>query len=236
MLTLVKERPIAEIANLTKRFGEVTALDNITVEIPRGSITGLLGENGSGKTTLLKILAGLYMEYDGSVTIEGDKPSHITKAKVSYLPDKVRFTKEKAPEEVIEFYRTYFDDFNEEKCRSLLEKFELSPDKPFQEMSKGMLEKVQLSLVMARDAKLYLLDEPIGGVDSGAREVVIDAVLDNFDRDSSIIIVTHLINEMERLFDRVMVLKEGRLVGNEHCDELVTRHSKSLEEIVREMR
>jgi len=236
MLTLVKEKPIVEIKRLTKRFGEVTALDDISVDIPRGSITGLLGENGSGKTTLLKILAGLYMEYGGEARIEGDKPSHITKAKVSYLPDKVRFTKEKTPAEVIEFYKTYFDDFNGEKCRSLLERFELSPDKPFREMSKGMVEKVQLSLVMARDAKLYLLDEPIGGVDSGAREIVMDAILDNFDRDSSIIVVTHLINEMERLFDRIMVLKEGRLAGNESCDELLACHNKPLEEIVREMR
>ena len=236
MLTLVKEKPIAQLKNLTKRFGEVTALDDITVDIPRGSITGLLGENGSGKTTLLKILAGLYMEYGGSASIEGDKPSHITKAKVSFLPDKVRFTKEKTPEEVIEFYRTYFDDFSEEKCRSLLERFGLSADKPFLEMSKGMVEKVQLSLVMARNARLYLLDEPIGGVDSGAREVVMDAILDSFDRNSSIIVVTHLINEMERLFDRIMVLRQGRLVANEDCDELMARHSRPLEEIVRELR
>lgn len=236
MLTLVKEQPIVKINSLTKRFGSVTALSDITVDIPRGSIIGLLGENGSGKTTMLKILAGLYMEYDGDVTIEGDRPSHITKAKVSYLPDKVRFTKEKTPEEVIAFYKTYFDDFNVEKCRGLLEQFELSAEKSFQEMSKGMIEKVQLSLVMARDARLYLLDEPIGGVDSGAREVVIDALLDSFNRDSSIIVVTHLINEMERLFDHVMVLKEGRLVGNKCCDELVARHGKPLEDIVREMR
>ena len=235
MLTLVKEKPIAELKNLSKRFGEVTALDDITADIPRGSIIGLLGENGSGKTTLLKILAGLYMEYGGSVSIEGDKPSHITKAKVSYLPDKVRFTKEKTPKEVIGFYSTYFDDFGSEKCRELLERFGLSEEKPFMEMSKGMVEKVQLSLVMARDAKLYLLDEPIGGVDSGAREVVMDAVLDNFDRGSSIIVVTHLINEMERLFDRIMVLREGRLAANADCDELVAEHNKPLEEIVREL-
>lgn len=236
MLTIVKEPPIVTIAHLTKTFGSVTALNDISVELPRGSIIGLLGENGSGKTTLLKILAGLYMEYDGEVRIEGDRPSHITKAKVSYLPDKVRFTHEKKPEEVIAFYGTYFKDFNEEKCRLLLERFEISADRAFREMSKGMIEKVQLSLVMAREAKLYLLDEPIGGVDGSAREVVMDAILENFDPGSTMVVVTHLIHEMERLFDRVVVLKGGRVVGDEPCDALIGRFGKPLEEIVRELR
>ena len=235
MLTLVQEKPMVEISGLTKRFKEVTALDDITIDFPKGEIIGLLGENGSGKTTLLKVLAGLYMEYGGAAEIDGDKPSHITKAKVSYLPDKVRFANEKTPEEVIEFYRTYFDDFSEEKCRELLQRFGLEAEKPFKEMSKGMVEKVQLSLVMARKARLYLLDEPIGGVDGNAREVVMDAILDNFDPESSMIVVTHQIHEMERLFDRVVVLKEGRIVGSGICEELIEKYGKPLEEIVRGM-
>ena len=235
MLTLVKDNPLVRINGLTKEFKNVTALDNITIDFPKGEIIGLLGENGSGKTTLLKILAGLYMEYDGVVEIDGDKPSHITKAKVSYLPDKVSFANEKTPAEVMEFYSTYFDDFSEEKCRTLLQRFGLQADKPFKEMSKGMVEKVQLSLVMARKARLYLLDEPIGGVDGNAREVVMDAIIDNFDSESSIIVVTHQIHEMERLFDRVVVLKEGRIVGSGICEELIEKYGKSLEEIVRGM-
>lgn len=235
MLTLVQENPLVRISGLTKKFKEVIALDDITIDFPKGEIIGLLGENGSGKTTLLKILAGLYMEYGGAAEIDSDKPSHITKAKVSYLPDKVRFANEKTPEEVIEFYRTYFDDFSEEKCRELLQRFGLEADKPFKEMSKGMVEKVQLSLVMARKARLYLLDEPIGGVDGNAREVVMDAILDNFDPESSMIVVTHQIHEMVRLFDRVVVLKEGKIVGSGICEELIEKHGKSLEEIVRGM-
>lgn len=236
MLTLVKDKPIVKIKNLTKRFCNVTAIDDISVEIPKGRILGLLGENGSGKTTLLKLLAGLYMEYDGIIEIDGDRPSHITKAKISYLPDKSSFTREKTPGEIMNFYNRFFDDFNMEKCRRLLERFELSAEKPFKEMSKGMIEKVQLSLVMSRDVSLYLLDEPIGGVDSGAREVVMDAILENFDYKGTIIVVTHLINEIERLFDDVMVLKGGRLVGYAPCDELMEMNAGSLEEIVRGMR
>lgn len=235
MLTLVKDKPIVEIRGLTKKFKEVTALHDITVCLPKGEIIGLLGENGSGKTTLLKVLAGLYMEYSGIVKIDGEKPSHITKAKVSYLPDKVRFAGEKTPQEVVEFYQAYFDDFSEEKCRSLLQRFGIEAGKPFREMSKGMVEKVQLSLIMARAARLYLLDEPVGGVDGNAREVVMDALFDNFDSESSIVIVTHQIHELARLFDRVIVLKEGRVVGSGLCEEMVERYGKPLEEIVREM-
>ena len=223
MLELVKEKPLVEIRGLTKNFGYVTALDDVDINIPRGEIIGLLGENGSGKTTLLKVLAGLYMRYDGSVLIDGERPSHITKAKVSYLPDTVRFYGVKTPEEVMGFYNTYFDDFDEERCRSLLQRFELEPERNFREMSKGMVEKVQLSVVMARKADLYLLDEPIGGVDGGAREVVMDAILEGFDYRSSIVIVTHHIHDMERLFDSIIVLKKGRVVGEGLCEELVAR-------------
>ena len=235
MTALETVKNAIKMENITKRFGSVVANNGINMELHEGEILSLLGENGSGKTTLLKVLAGLYMEYGGAAEIDGDKPSHITKAKVSYLPDKVCFANEKTPEEVIEFYRTYFDDFSEEKCRELLQRFGLEAEKPFKEMSKGMVEKVQLSLVMARKARLYLLDEPIGGVDGNAREVVMDAILDNFDPESSMIVVTHQIHEMERLFDRVVVLKEGRIVGSGICEELIEKYGKPLEEIVRGM-
>lgn len=236
MLTLVKDNPAVTIRGLTKKFGNLTALDNIYAEIPGGRIIGLLGENGSGKTTLLKVLAGLYADYDGDVEIDGSRPSHITKAKVSYLPDKVRFTNEKTPEEVVRFYRTYFDDFSEEKCRTLLKRFGIAPEKPFKEMSKGMVEKMQLSLVMSRRARLYLLDEPLGGVDGNARETVMDSILDNFDSESTMIVVTHHIHDMERLFDNIIVLREGRIVGSGECEDLMERTGKPLEEIVRSMK
>lgn len=236
MLTLVEENPMITINGLTKRFGNVTALDDISVFLKKGEIIGLLGENGSGKTTLLKILAGLYMDYEGCVQIDGQVPSAVTKGKVSYLPDKVSFDKEKNTKEVLTFYRTYFDDFNEKKCRRLLQKMEIDMERPFKEMSKGMIEKVQLCVALSRDAMVYLLDEPIGGVDSNAREVVMDAILDSFDGNSSMIIVTHQIHQMQRLMDRAVVLKEGRIIGNGLCEELVMRYGKPLEEIVREMK
>ena len=235
MLTLVQERPLVRIEGLTKKFGNVTALEDLSVELPEGRIIGLLGENGSGKTTLLKILAGLYAEYGGVVEIDGERPSHRTKAYVSYLPDKSGFALEKTPEGVMALYRRYFDDFSTERFKTLLDRFDLPLEMAFQEMSKGMIEKVQLSLAMARDARLYLLDEPIGGVDSGAREIVLDEVLNRFDSRSTILIVTHLIHEMERIFDSVVVLRGGRLAGASSCDRLKERYRQPLEEIVKEM-
>ncbi len=233
MLTLVKDKPVISLSHLSKSFGRVQALDDISAELMPGHIIGLLGENGSGKTTLLKILAGLYRDYDGHVEILGERPSHKTKGDVAYLPDKNSFGMEQTPEEMMGLYVTYFDNFDREKCQKLLAEFGVAAEKPFGEMSKGMIDKVQLAFVLAREAKVYLLDEPLGGVDSNARDVVLNAILDNFDFRGIMIIVTHFIDEMERIFDTVMVLKEGRLLTLESCDQLPESGEKSLDEIVR---
>ena len=235
MLTLVKDLPIIKLENLSKSFNQVKALDQLSVEIMPGHIIGLLGENGCGKTTLLKILAGLYRDYEGSVKILGERPSHLTKAEVAYLPDKNSFGQDQSPEEMMSLYDMYFDNFNRDKCERLLAEMGLDAEKPFREMSKGMIDKVQLAFVLARDAKVYLLDEPLGGVDSKAREVVLNTILDNFDFHGVMIIVTHFIDEMERLFDMVMVMKQGRLLTYASCDALPDSDCKSLEEIVRGM-
>ena len=233
MLKLVEDLPVIRIHGLSKSFDRVKALEDVTVDILPGHIIGLLGENGSGKTTLLKILAGLYRDYEGQVEILGERPSHKTKGEVAYLPDKNSFGLEQTPREMMTLYDTYFDNFNLEKCQRMLTEFALSPEKPFREMSKGMIDKVQLAFVLARDAKVYLLDEPLGGVDSKARETVLNAILENFDFQGVMIIVTHFIDEMAHLFDTVMVLKEGKLKAFSSCDNLSGADEMSLEEIVR---
>ena len=232
-LELVENPPIVKIENLTKRFDLVTALDHVNLEIPEGRIIGLLGANGSGKTTLLKILAGLYTDYEGDVTIDGHRPGHETKARVSYLPDRPAFSLKQTPAEILEIYETFFADFNKEKFLALMEKFELDLHTPFTEVSKGMIDKVQISFTMAREARLYLLDEPLGGVDAVAREHVLDAILENFDSRGTIVVATHLISEIERLFDSVMVLKKGQIVMDSSCDDIRMEYDATLEEAMK---
>ena len=232
-LELVENPPIVKIENLTKRFDLVTALDHVNLEIPEGRIIGLLGANGSGKTTLLKILAGLYTDYEGDVTIDGHRPGHETKARVSYLPDRPAFSLKQTPAEILEIYETFFADFNKEKFLALMEKFELDLHTPFTEMSKGMIDKVQISFTMAREARLYLLDEPLGGVDAVAREHVLDAILENFDSRGTIVVATHLISEIERLYDSVMVLKKGQIVMDSSCDDIRMEYDATLEEAMK---
>ena len=232
-LELVENPPIVKIENLTKRFDLVTALDHVNLEIPEGRIIGLLGANGSGKTTLLKILAGLYTDFEGDVTIDGHRPGHETKARVSYLPDRPAFSLKQTPAEILEIYETFFVDFNKEKFLALMEKFELDLHTPFTEMSKGMIDKVQISFTMAREARLYLLDEPLGGVDAVAREHVLDAILENFDSRGTIVVATHLISEIERLFDSVMVLKKGQIVMDSSCDDIRMEYDATLEEAMK---
>lgn len=232
-LELVENPPIVKVDNLTKRFDLVTALDHLSLEIPEGKIIGLLGANGSGKTTLLKILAGLYTDYEGNVKIDDCRPGHETKARVSYLPDRPAFSLKETPADVLAIYETFFDDFNKERFLDLMEKFELDLNTPFKEMSKGMIDKVQISFTMSRDARLYLLDEPLGGVDVAARDYVLDTILENFDSRGTIVVVTHLISEIERLFDSVMVLKKGQLIMDCSCDDIRMKYGTTLEEAMK---
>ena len=193
-LKLVENEPIVKIRDLCKQFDAVLALDSVNLEIPEGKIIGLLGPNGSGKTTLMKILAGLYTTYTGEVLIEGEKPGAKSKAIVSYLPDRPAFAMNNTPKDIMDIYVTFFEDFKTAKFMSLMERFEIKTDTTFKEMSKGMIDKVQISLAMSRDARLYLLDEPLGGVDVVARDNVLDAILENFDSKGTIVVATHLIS------------------------------------------
>lgn len=227
--------PIILIEHLNKSFGPVDALKDINITIPAGRIIGLLGPNGSGKTTLFKILAGLYNQYTGDVLIEGNRPSVLSKNIVSYLPDKPIFSMKDSPESIMKLYETFFKDFNRKKAEKMMENFNVNITNSFREMSKGMIDKVQISLVMAREAKLYLLDEPLGGVDVAGREVVLDTILDNFNSEGTIIIATHLISEVERLFDEVVVLKYGKIVAKDNVENIKAKYGTSLEGAMREM-
>lgn len=234
-LHLVESSPVVEIKGLGKSFSAIRALDDINLKIPEGRIIGLLGANGSGKTTLLKILSGFYADYEGEVLIEGFHPGAETKARVAYLPDKDGLPGKMEVNQMIKLYETFFDDFDKDKCREILEIFDIKGTAIPEEMSKGMIDKLQIALLMARNAKLYLLDEPIGGVDIEAREHVLDLILENFNPQGSMIIVTHLIKDIERLFDSVIVLKKGKLVTFEDTDTLRGNDGKSLEEALKEI-
>lgn len=232
-LTLVENRPVVTIQGLKKTFDQVCALNGVDLEIGEGRIIGLLGPNGSGKTTLLKILAGIYTSYEGTVEIDGERPGGFTKARVSYLPDKLAYSVWQTPREIKAIYTEFFADFQGEKFDELMEKFSLNQDTAFKEMSKGMIDKVQISFVMARRARLYLLDEPLGGVDVAARDHVLDTILENFDSDATLVVSTHLISEIERLFDSVIVLKNGQVVLDAPCDEIRQSYGVCLEQAMK---
>lgn len=232
-LKLVERPPIVRITDLTKEFETVRALNQVSLDIPPGQIIGLLGANGSGKTTLLKILAGLYTTYSGTVTIDGAKPGPQTKARVSYLPDRPAFSLRQTPAEIREIYETFFEDFDKVRFTDLMESFDLHQDTPFREMSKGIIDKVQISFAMARKARLYLLDEPLGGVDAAARDNVLDTILENFDPESTILVATHLISEIERLFDRAVVLRKGEVILNGSCDDIRMKYGAALEQAMK---
>ena len=227
-LKLVESPAVAELKGVTKVFDGVCALDDVSLTLPEGRIIGLTGPNGSGKTTLLKIMAGFYADYQGSVTIDGFKPG-------AYLPDKDGLPRDMEVSEMIRLYSTFFEDFDEEKCRSLLGMFEIKENSMPKEMSKGVIDKLQVSLLMSRRARLYLLDEPIGGVDIEAREHVLDLILDNFNPKGTMLIVTHLVHDIERLFDSVIVLKKGKVAAFEEADTLRTKRGGSLEEALKEI-
>nr|WP_300004269.1 ABC transporter ATP-binding protein [Tissierella sp.] len=207
---------IIQIRGVTKKYRNKKALDNLSLDIKKGGVIGILGPNGSGKTTLIKILTGLLRSSSGEVLIDGQTPGPYTKSIVSYLPDRNFLYDWMTVDEAIRFYKDFYEDFDREKAINLIEFMDLKLDMRIKELSKGMHEKLNLSLVLARRAKVYIIDEPIAGVDPVARDQILDAIVKNYDEESTMIITTHLVRDMESLFDDVAFLRDGTidLIGN----------------------
>lgn len=217
-----------------KSYGKNSILKDINLEIPKGKIIGLLGPNGSGKTTLIKIINGLLETNSGSVFVNGEKIGINSKKIISYLPERPYVNFNMSVKELINYFSDFYDNFDSGTAYKLLEKLKLNPNDKLNTMSKGMKEKVQLILVMSRKADLYILDEPIGGVDPATRDYILDTILTNFNDGASVIISTHLINDIEKILDEVIFIKDGSIYLTGDADELRTSRGKSIDEIFRE--
>ncbi len=220
---------------LTKIYGTKSALDNISFEVKRSSVVGLLGPNGSGKTTLIKLLCGLLTPDGGEILINGNHPGVETKKVVSYLPDKDFLPAGETVSALIDYYEDFYDDFRRERAQEMISSLGINPRAKLKTLSKGTKEKVALILVMSRDADLYLLDEPIAGVDPAARDYIISTIIQNFNENSAIIISTHLISDVETILSDVIFLKEGQIVLNDNADEIREREGKGIDGLFREI-
>ena len=229
------ENPVLSTKGLTKRYGKTPALDGLDLELPQGKIVGLLGPNGSGKTTLLKLAAGLLTPTAGSVTVCGEKIGPQSKALVSYLPDKSYLNKQQKIREILDFFQDFYRDFDRSRAESMLRALKLDPEARLKTLSKGNQEKVQLVLVMSRKAKLYLLDEPIGGVDPAARDYILNTIIPNYDPGATVLISTHLIGDVERVLDEFIFLSQGKVIRQGSTDEVREETGTSLDELFREV-
>ena len=227
--------PILECKQLTKRYGSLTALDNITLTVPKGKVVGLLGPNGSGKTTLLKLAAGLLAPTKGEIFIDGLKPSKESKAIVSYLPDRLYFGTWMTVEKCLDYFEDFYQDFDRERAEGMLNQLAINPKAAIKTLSKGTKEKMQLILTMSRRAELYILDEPIGGVDPAARDYILNTIVSNCSPESTIIISTHLIADVEKVLDEYVFISYGHIVEFGVCDDIREKTDKSLDEHFREV-
>ena len=226
---------MSELKNVSKHYKQTEALKNVSLSLKPGQIVGILGPNGSGKTTLIKILNGLLRDYSGDVLIENQGIGVHSKSLISYLPDQTYLANWMTGEKAIELFKDMYSDFDENRMRELLTKLKLDSKQSIKTMSKGMKERFQLALVMSRKAKIYILDEPIGGVDPAARELILNTILDNYATDSLVIISTHIISEIEQIFDTVVFLKEGEVVLCDDVDQIRSTHNKSIDELFKEI-
>ena len=222
-------------SNLCRSFGNVKALQDVNLNLSSGKIIGLLGPNGSGKTTLIKILNGLLQPTSGEVRIAGNLPGVETKEIVSYLPDRGYFPEWMRVGDMIEMFADFYDDFDVAKADEMCRALGLQPQMKIKTLSKGTKEKMQLMLVMSRKAKLYLLDEPIAGVDPAAREFIMRTILTNYSEDATVLISTHLILDVEKVLDEAVFLREGRIVLHESVDSIRDRTNGSVDQLFREM-
>lgn len=224
-----------ECRGLTKRFGSVRALDNVNLTVRPGRVVGLLGPNGSGKTTLIKLCNGLLTPSDGAITVCGEAPGKRSKALVSYLPDRCCLPEWMSAKQLMDMYADFYADFDRARAEDMMARLNLSDKLLVGQMSKGTKEKVQLILVMSRRARLYLLDEPIGGVDPATRDYILETIIRNYDEDASVIISTHLISDVENVLDDVIFIRDGQVTLQASVDDLREQYGKSVDALFREV-
>ena len=222
------------IKNLKKNFDKKEVLKDINFEFEKGKIYGLLGPNGSGKTTMIKIINDLLQPSSGEILIQGKEPGIESKKIISYLPERTYLNMNMKVIELIQFFKDFYQDFDEEKAVQLLEKLKINKQDKLKNMSKGTKEKVQLIMVMSRKADLYILDEPIGGVDPASRDYILETILTNFNEGSSIIICTHLIADIEKILDQVIFINQGKIVLNEDADTIRKSKKTTIDKLFRE--
>ena len=226
---------LVQCTNLVKKYGSFTALNNINLTLESGKIVGLLGPNGSGKTTLIKLLNGLLTPTAGELTVNGQSIGVETKKAVAYLPDNSYLNSWMTVKQIVAYFADFYEDFRPEVAFEMLARLEIAPEKKLKTLSKGNKEKVCLILVMSRNAKLYVLDEPIAGVDPAARDYVISTIINNYNPESTVIISTHLIADIEQVLDEVIFLKNGNLVLHQSVEDIRTEHGKGVDELFREV-
>lgn len=224
---------LLEINHLYKNYDDKEVLKDINLKLKGGKIIGLLGQNGAGKSTLIKLINDLLIPTKGNIKVNGNDIGVETKKIISYLPERTYLNKNMTVNEVINYFNDFYDNFDSKKARKLLKDLKLDENQKLSKMSKGMQEKVQLVLVMSRKALLYILDEPLGGVDPATRDYILDTILNNFNHDASIIISTHLIADIERILDEVVFINDGMIILHEDTDKLREKENASIDEIFR---
>ena len=224
---------LIEFKNVSKKYDDKLVLKDINLKIGRGKIVGLLGKNGEGKTTMIKLINDLLTPTTGEVLINGMHPNVETKKIIAYLPERTYLDKDMKVSEVIKYFSDFYDNFDSKKALKLLKDLDLDVNARLSKMSKGMQEKVQLILVMSRDAEIYILDEPLGGVDPATRDYILDTILTNFKEGATVIISTHLISDIERILDEIIFINKGKIVLESSADELREKENASIDEVFR---
>lgn len=224
---------LLQCKNITKNYGDKEILKNINLTISSSKIIGLLGKNGTGKTTLIKLINGLLTPNTGEILVNGKPLGIESKLSISYLPERTYLDKSMTVNDTVKYFTEFYQNFNPEKAYKLLKDLNLDCNQKLQKMSKGMQEKVQLVLVMSREADLYILDEPLGGVDPATRDYILDTILSNFKDGSSVLISTHLISDIERILDEVIFIDSGKIILQEDADTLRNKEKESIDEIFR---
>ena len=226
---------LVSIRNLSKKYGKHTALKDVSLDIPRGRIIGLLGPNGSGKTTLIKLMNGLLTPGKGQILIDGNLPGVGTKACVSYLPERTYLPPAIRVKQLLSYFTDFYADFDRQKALSMLSSLQISPDASLKTLSKGTKEKVQLIMVMSRRAQLYILDEPIAGVDPAARDYILKTIIQDYSEEASILLSTHLISDIEPILDDVIFLKDGEITLTSSVEDIRNTYGKSVDAYFREV-